>query len=197
MATTPKLPAMKPGVDRNRSNDAAKAGRPGDGTGVDILARLPAIYRDQGQKGQGGRHGQGNHTQLAKTVQGARTGLFPSINGRPNNKALFNGTSPASYHEASIAAARWVPTSATEAHRPRWMRKYSSLGGGRMITFNTPAFTAANPGATHRPDYDIPAEWTQQLNNAFTEARLNDVTDGRPMPYRTAVYNLVGGIVRA
>ena len=195
MATTPKLPTFQPRVDRDRA-DAAKTGRPdGDGTGVDIRSTLPPIYRDQGRGGQGdqGRSGNSN-TQLAKAVQGTRTGLFPAVGSQ--DRTLFNRTSPASYHEAEVAAARWVPASATEQYRPRWMKKYSSLGGGRAITFNTPAFTAANPGVSENPSYDIPEEWTSQLKHGLTEARVNDVTDGRPMPYRTAVYNL-GGIIRA
>ena len=200
MATTPKLAALQqPRVDRNRTSDAPKTGRTdGDGTGVDIRASLPPIYRDQGkqQDGRGGQGG-GQGTQMAKTIQGHRTGLFPAVGNRSSQATLFNGTSPASYHDANVDAARWVPASATEQYRPRWMKKYSSLGGGRMITFNTPAFTAADPGVTQNPKYDIPAEWTQQLAHGLTEARVNDVTDARPMPHRTAVYNLVGGIVRA
>ncbi len=123
--------------------------------------------------------------------------MFPAVGGPDGRASLFNGTSPASYHDASVEAARWVPASATERYRPRWMKKYSSLGGGRMITFNTPAFSAANPAVAHNPNYDIPTDWTEQLKNGLTEARVNDVTDGRPMPHRTAVYNLVGGIIRA
>ena len=194
MATTPKLAALAPSkqVDRNRSADAQKTGlSKGDGTGVEIQATLPPIYRQDGE-GQGDPHGRGgNHTQFAQ----ARTGLFPTTSRGP--RTLFNGTSPASYHEASVAAARWVPSSATEQYRPRWMKKYSSLGGGRMITFNTPAFTAAEPAVVNNPQYDIPQEWTAQLKHGLTEARLNDTTDGRPMPHRAAVYNLVGGIIRA
>ena len=199
MATTPKLAAHQPRVDRNRTSDAQKSGRAdGEGTGVDIRASLPPIYRDSGQQdGRGQGHGGGSgNTQLARSIQATRTGLFPSV-GSASRKSLFNGTSPASYHDPAVAAARWVPTSATEEYRPRWVAKYSSLGGGRTITFNTPAFTAANPGVVQNPSYDIPSEWTAQLTNGLTEARVNDVTDGRPMPHRTAVYNLVGGIVRA
>ncbi len=200
MATTPKLPVFWPSVDRSRADAPNKTGRPeGDGTGVDIRASLPPIYREEGQQdGRGQGQGKNGHTQLAKTIQGTRTGLFPTVGGESaSSKTLFNGTSPASYHDANVAAARWVPASATEQYRPRWMKKYSSLGGGRMITFNTPGFSAANPGVASRADYDIPDDWTAQLKHGLTEARVNDTTDGRPMPHRTAVYNLVGGILRA
>ena len=200
MATTPKLPAVQPRVDRNRTGDAQKTGRTkGDGTGVDIRASLPPIYREDGQqKGGGQGQGRGGNTQLARAIQGSRSGLFPAVSGGPREKkALFNPTSPASYFDPACPGGKFVPKSYTEECRPLWMKKFSSLGGGRMITFNTPAFTAANPGVVKNPSYDIPGDWTDQLKHGLTEARVNDVTDGRPMPHRTAVYNLVGGIIRA
>ncbi|MEM7676830.1 MAG: hypothetical protein AAF449_12575 [Myxococcota bacterium] len=203
MATTPKLAALQPRAQRNQTEGpkATKAGRTAatsEGTSVDVRAGLPPIYRDSGHKeGRGQGQGGGSNTQLAQAAirSGGSTGLFPAQ--RTTDRTLFNNTSPASYHEASVEAARWVPASATERYRPRWMEKYSSLGGGRRITFATEAFNAGRPELAAKGNYDIPSDWTSQLADGMTEARVNDVTDGRPMPHRTAVYNLVGGIVRA
>jgi len=201
MATTPKLAALQPRAQRNRTEGpkAPKAGRTAataEGTGVDIRASLPPIYRDNNQHGGGQGQGQSGNTQFAQAaIRSGSMGLFPAK--RTTDSTLFNNTSPASYHESSVEAARWVPASATERYRPRWMEKYSSLGGGRRITFATEAFNAGRPELAKTGNYDIPTDWTSQMVNGMTEARVNDVTDGRPMPHRTAVYNLVGGIVRA
>lgn len=197
MATTPRFQALQPRIDRNRSAaDARKTGQTGaEGTGVDIRAGLPPIYRDQGRDGRGG-HGQGgsSHTQFAQPIKAPGPGLFPNVPTQPKDRSLFNSTSPASYYKPDVPAARLVPGALTEIFRDSWMKRYSPLGGGRSITFNTPAFTAKQPNIVHHPKYDIPEEWTSQMANGFTEARVNDVTDGRPMPHRMAVYNLGGRI---
>ena len=199
MATTPKLAALQtPRTDRNRGPDASKSGRPAgdEGTGVEIRASLPPIYREQGQQGGGGSGGQQKQGQPG-AVRAPGTALFRTVGGKPVNQNLFNPTSAATYWDPTVAAARWVPASATEAHRPKWDSKWSSMGGARQILFNTPPFSAGNPGVKQNPAYDIPENWNEQLVKGFTEARVNDVTDGRPMPHRTAVYNLVGTRVRA
>ena len=195
------MQAVQPRIDRNRSPDAKKTGNTSaEGTGVDIRAGLPAIYQRQGRDGRGGRGGGGggnngsSHTQFAQPAKVQGPGLFPNLPGPKGEADLFNSTSPASYYKPDVPAARLVPGALTEIFRDSWMRRYSPLGGGRSITFNTPAFTAAQPNVINHPKYDIPEDWTNQLNYGFTEARVNDTTDGRPMPHRTAVYNLGGRI---
>lgn len=196
MATKAHLPVhQQQRIDRSRSSaDAQRSNKVGDGTGVDIRASLPPIYRDQGKEGGGGQGQQGNHTQLAKAIRGTHTALIPAHN--KNNVPLFNQRSAARFWDMSPSrpAAERDDASATEAYRERFWWKYYN-GAARAIQFKTPGYSAQNPHVVNQPNYDIPAPWTHQIANGMLDARVNATDDGRPAKNRLPFYN-AGGRIR-